>query len=165
MCSLNERSAGSSRVFKGIESDILPDGCSITPMRFCAGFDFRVASVHGQFRMDRASQTERIVRAVRNPFVTILRRITGRQLLRRPGDEVDVEEYPDGLRQPRRCRRDRSVKSLAPRSQRLALVSARPGTGLHVGVDPDARSTSEMEPCAMGRLPSREKVASAGPCP
>jgi DNA polymerase (family 10) len=56
-----------------------------------ARFDFVVASVHSRFRMDEARQTERIVRAAANPFTTILGHMTGRQLLRRPGYEVDVE--------------------------------------------------------------------------
>jgi DNA polymerase (family X) len=45
-------------------------------------FDFVVASVHGRFNMDRASQTERIICAVSNPYTTILGHMTGRQLLR-----------------------------------------------------------------------------------
>ena len=51
-----------------------------------------LASEHGELRMDSAAQTERIVSAVRNPFVTILGHVTGRQLLRRPGYDVDVEK-------------------------------------------------------------------------
>ena len=54
-------------------------------------FDFVVASVHSRFNLDREAQTARIVRAVANPFTTILGHMTGRQLLRRPGYEVDIE--------------------------------------------------------------------------
>ena len=82
---LNKRFAGDFRIFKGIESDILPDGSLDYPADVLRRFDFIVASVHGQFRMDRAAQTERILRAVR-------KHMTGRQLLRRPGYEVDVEK-------------------------------------------------------------------------
>lgn len=65
-------------------------------------FDFIVASVHGQFRMESATQTARILSAVRNPFVTVLGHMTGRQLLRRPGYEKD----PCRLRKARRGGRD-----------------------------------------------------------
>ena len=41
-----------------------------------------VASVHGQFRKNKQEQTARILRAVANPYVTILGHMTGRQLLR-----------------------------------------------------------------------------------
>jgi DNA polymerase (family 10) len=54
-------------------------------------FDFVVASVHSRFRLDPKEQTSRIVKAVANPRTTILGHMTGRQLLRRPGYEVDIE--------------------------------------------------------------------------
>ena len=53
-------------------------------------FDFVVASVHSRFKLDRKTQTERILRAVKNPYTTILGHMTGRQLFRRPGYEVDI---------------------------------------------------------------------------
>ena len=83
--------AMSFRVFKGIESDILADGCLDYPDEILSRFDFVVASVHGQFRKDRASQTERTSRALSKPHTTNSGHMTGRQLLRRPGYDVDVE--------------------------------------------------------------------------
>ena len=85
-------SATEFRIFKGIESDILADGSLDYPDEVLASFDFVVASVHGRFKLSRKEQTERIVRAVQNPYTTILGHMTGRQLLRRPGYEVDVEK-------------------------------------------------------------------------
>ena len=42
--------------------------------------------------MDREAQTERLLRAVANPFTTILGHMTGRQLPRRRGYAIDVEK-------------------------------------------------------------------------
>ena len=56
-----------------------------------ATFNFAVASVHSRFKVDRKTQTERILRAVANPHTTILGHMTGRQLLRRPGYDIDIE--------------------------------------------------------------------------
>jgi DNA polymerase (family X) len=89
---LNAGYGGSFRVFKGIESDILLDGALDYPDEILQRFDFVVASVHSRFRLDRKTQTERIIRAVENPYTTILGHMTGRLLLRRPGYEVDIEE-------------------------------------------------------------------------
>ena len=75
---LNGSLGAGFRIFKGIESDILPDGSLDYPDDVLHRFDFIVASVHGQFRLDRAAQTKRIVRAVSNPLVTILGHMTGR---------------------------------------------------------------------------------------
>ena len=69
----------------------LADGSLDYPDEVLAQFDFVVASVHGRFKLDRKEQTERILRAVSNPHTTILGHMTGRQLLRRPGYEVDIE--------------------------------------------------------------------------
>src|SRR5205814_794457 len=89
---LNAEYAGQFRVFKGIESDIRTDGSLDYPEEVLQRFDFVVASVHSGFRADAAAQTARIVRAVSNPHTTILGHMTGRQLLRRNGYEVDLEE-------------------------------------------------------------------------
>ena len=88
---LNRRDGKSFRVFKGIESDILADGSLDYPNEVLANFDFVIASVHGRFALGREQQTLRILRAVENPFTTILGHMTGRQLLRRPGYDVDIE--------------------------------------------------------------------------
>jgi DNA polymerase (family 10) len=86
---LNKRYGKSFRILKGIESDILADGSLDYSDDVLERFDFVVASVHGRFKLDHQTQT-RIIRAVENPFTTILGHVTGRQLLRRPGYEVDI---------------------------------------------------------------------------
>ena len=88
---LNADYAGDFRIFKGIKSDILPTDRSTIPTRLLKSFDVVIASVHGQFRKDRAAQTERILRAVANPRTTILGGIDRKAILRRPGYEIDVE--------------------------------------------------------------------------
>jgi DNA polymerase (family 10) len=88
---LNASFAGRLHIFKGIESDILPDGSLDYPDEVLRRFDFIIGSIHGQFRLDRTAQTERLVHAASNPFVTIIGHMTGRQLLRRPGYDVDIE--------------------------------------------------------------------------
>ena len=88
---LNRRFRGGFRILKGIESDILADGSLDYPAEVLARFDFVVASVHGRFRLDRDEQTKTHHRRRFNPYTTILGHLTGRQLLRRPGYDVDVE--------------------------------------------------------------------------
>ena len=78
-------------VFRGTEADILPDGSIDYGDDFLAGFDFVIASVHSAFRLPRAEQTARLVRAVRNPRVTMLGHPTGRLLLARAGFDVDMD--------------------------------------------------------------------------
>jgi DNA polymerase (family X) len=81
----------SMTIFKGIESDILPDGSLDYPQGVLKQFDFVIASIHSHMDMDRATMTDRIIKAIRNPFTTILGHPTGRVLLARRPYEVDME--------------------------------------------------------------------------
>ncbi|EAX48505.1 PHP C-terminal domain protein [Thermosinus carboxydivorans Nor1] len=79
-------------ILAGIESDILPDGSLDYPDEVLAEFDFVIASVHSAFRLSEAEMTRRIVRAMENPYVTMLGHPTGRILLARDGYALDMEE-------------------------------------------------------------------------
>jgi len=79
------------RVFKSIESDILVDGSLDYEDRVLEKFDFVIASVHSRFALSASEQTERVLRAIRNPFVKMLAHPTGRLLLARKGYEIDLE--------------------------------------------------------------------------
>lgn len=79
------------RILKGIEADILADGSIDYDDEILAGFDFVIASVHQCFGLDEEAMTERIVRAIRNPRVTMLGHMTGRLLLAREPYALDLE--------------------------------------------------------------------------
>ncbi len=74
----------------GIECDILPDGSMDLADDCLAELDVVVASVHSAFNQDEAQMTERLLRAVANPFVDIIGHPTGRILLRRNPYKLDV---------------------------------------------------------------------------
>ncbi len=77
-------------ILKGIESDILSGGSLDYPDEILSGFDFIVSSIHSQFTLSYAAQTTRLIKAVQNPFTTILGHPTGRLLLRRPSYDFDM---------------------------------------------------------------------------
>jgi putative hydrolase len=70
--------AGTFRLLKGIEVDILDDGSLDQTEEMLGKLDLRVASVHSKLRMDKAPMTKRMVNAVHNPFVNVLGHCTGR---------------------------------------------------------------------------------------
>jgi len=78
-------------ILKGSEVDILADGSLDYPDEVLEQLDYVVASVHSLFNLSKEAQTERLVRAVSHPLVTILGHATGRLLLRRPSYEVDID--------------------------------------------------------------------------
>jgi DNA polymerase (family X) len=86
---LNQEMEGFT-VFKGIESDILPDGSLDYEGSILKEFDFVVASVHSHFTMSREEMTQRVIKAMRNPYTTILAHPTGRLLLAREPYAIDM---------------------------------------------------------------------------
>ena len=82
-------------IFKGIESDILNDGSLDYPDEILQRFDFIVASVHSNLKMDREKATARVIKAVENPYTTILGHPTGRLLLSRKGYDLDFKKVID----------------------------------------------------------------------
>ena len=79
-------------IFKGIECDILPDGSLDYPDETLSSFDFVIASIHSNFQMPEGEMTQRIIRAIQNPYVTMLGHPTGRLLLSREGYVFDLRK-------------------------------------------------------------------------
>ncbi len=82
-------------IFKGIESDILPDGSLDYDADTLERFDFVVGSIHSSFHLKRDEQEARIIKAMDNPCMTMLGHPTGRLLLSRDGYEIDMRTIID----------------------------------------------------------------------
>ncbi|SET69112.1 DNA polymerase (family 10) [Natronincola peptidivorans] len=78
-------------IFKGIESDILPDGSLDYDDEVLAAFDYVIASVHSHFNLDKQDMTKRLMKAIENKHTTILGHPTGRLLLSRKAYDLDLE--------------------------------------------------------------------------
>jgi DNA polymerase (family 10) len=92
---LNEEFAGRLHILKGTECDILKDGVLDYADDVLAELDFVVASIHSNFNLSPAEQTERMIRAISNPYVDIIGHPTGRILLGRAGYTLDMEAVID----------------------------------------------------------------------
>jgi DNA polymerase (family 10) len=79
------------RVLRGIEADILADGRLDYDAELLAQFDYVIGSIHSRFGMDGPAMTERVLRALDDPFLTILAHPTGRLLLSREPYAIDVD--------------------------------------------------------------------------
>ena len=91
---LNKKITG-FHIFKGIESDILNDGSLDYPDEILQRFDFIVASVHSNLKMEKEKATARVIKAIENPYTTILGHPTGRLLLSRKGYDLDFKKVID----------------------------------------------------------------------
>ena len=83
------------RILKGIESDILSSGELDYSEDVLKSFDFIVASIHSNLRMEEPKATARLIKAIENPYTTILGHPTGRLLLSRPGYPIDHKKIID----------------------------------------------------------------------
>jgi DNA polymerase (family 10) len=131
--------AGKLRIFKGIESDILPDGRLDYDEETLALFDYVVASVHSSFQLSEADQTARIVRAVSHPKVRILGHPTGRLLLARDPYAVNLSAVFAA------CAAHGTAVEINASPHRLDLdwreIRAAREAGCRFSINPDAHST------------------------
>jgi DNA polymerase (family 10) len=138
---LNKKLKG-FRVFKGTECDLLADGSLDYDDELLATFDYVVASVHTHFNQPREEMTERIVRALKNPHVTMLGHATGRLLLRREGYAVDLEKVLQTAAQ------EGKMVEINAHPQRLDLdwvhVKRAKALGVKLVINPDAHSTGDL---------------------
>jgi DNA polymerase (family 10) len=134
---------GRIRIFPGIEVDILGDGEMDLANETLAQMDVVIASVHSLFSQPLEQMTERVLRAIENPYVRILGHPTGRLLLRREAYAIDIAQvirraaelgvavehnaYPDRL-------------DLCDRDLRMAKEA-----GCKISINTDSHHTSHME--------------------
>jgi DNA polymerase (family X) len=130
------------QVFKGTECDILPDGSMDYPDDLLATFDYVVASVHSHFGQTKEEMTARIIKAVRNPHVTMLGHATGRLLLTRDGYQVDLEAVLQ------EAARHGTMVEINAQPSRLDLdwvhCKRAKALGVMLVINPDAHSTGEL---------------------
>lgn len=92
---LNTSFGNGFTILKGIESDILNDGSLDYPEEILKTFDFVVASIHSGLKMNEEKATARLIKAIENPYTTILGHPTGRLLLARGGYPIDHKKIID----------------------------------------------------------------------
>jgi DNA polymerase (family 10) len=80
------------RVLKGLEASILEDGRLGATDALLKEADLVMGVLDSHLEWDRAPQTQRVLRALDQPWLTILAHPTGRILGGRPGAEFDMEQ-------------------------------------------------------------------------
>ncbi len=126
----------------GTEVDILKDGTLDYEDGLLAELDFVVASVHTSFRISEEAQTQRIIRAMNNPYVRTVGHPTGRILNRRDPYEVDVS------RLIREAAATNTALELNSYPDRLDLsvpyVREAIGAGVRLTIDTDAHDETAL---------------------
>ncbi len=140
-------------ILHGLEVDILADGSLDLSDEALAELDFVIASVHTETRMDPAAMTERLLRALANPFVTILGHPTGRLLSGKAGYSFDVE------RVARAATANDTWIEINANGHRLdlspALARRAYAAGARFAIDPDAHTPEGLFDVTLGERVAR----------
>ena len=127
------------KILKGIESDILGDGALDYSDDVLATFDYVVASVHSNLTMSLEKATARLLKAIENPYTTILGHPTGRLLLSRDGYPIDYKAIIDA------CAEHNVIMEINASPWRLDLDWRWVGycleKGVKLSINPDAHHT------------------------
>jgi DNA polymerase (family 10) len=142
------------RIFCGIESDILSDGSLDYPESILKQLDFVIGSIHSKLSMSPGEATTRLIKAIRNPYLTIMGHISGRLLLSREGYGYDEEKVLAAL-----CE-ERVVLEHNCNPHRLdpdwPLLKRAAQKGIRVALSPDAHSAQGLSDIEYGAIMARK---------
>jgi len=145
---VNEEMEGRIRVFAGIEVDILQDGSLDLKDETLAQMDVVIGSIHSAFNLPAEEQTERLLRAVENPYLRILGHPTGRKVLKRDPYPFDMDKVL------RKCAElGVAVEhNAAPARADLSDLNLRKAKslGCKISVNTDAHSLEDMDKMRFG---------------
>lgn len=142
------------KIFKSIESDILNDGNLDYTDNILSTFDLIIASVHSNLKMPEEKATARLLKAIENPYTTILGHMTGRLLLSRKGYPVDHKKIIDA------CAANHVVIELNAHPRRLdidwSFIQAALEKNVLISIDPDAHTIEGYDDCRYGVLAAQK---------
>lgn len=150
------------KIFKGIESDILADGSLDYEEEILVQFDFIIASVHANLKMDKQKATTRLIKAIENPYTSILGHPTGRLLLSREGYPIDHEAVIDA------CATYNVAIELNANPYRLDLdwtwIPYALEKGVLISINPDAHSKEGIKDIHYGVKVARKGALTPDMC-
>jgi DNA polymerase (family 10) len=141
------------RVFAGIEVDILADGALDLSDDVLAQLDVVIGSVHSAFNQEPQQMTDRLLRAIGNPYLAVVGHPTGRILLRRDAYPFDMEAILNA------AKKNKVAMELNAFPDRLDLCDRHlrmaKERGVKIVINTDSHHTSHMEKIKYGVLQAR----------
>lgn len=135
-------------LLKSSEVDILEDGSLDWPDSVLKELDCTVCAIHHKFNLPRKKQTERILRAMDNPYFNILAHPSGRLINRRDPYGTDLQKILEAAKK-RGC-----FVELNAQPQRLDITDdgclMAKELGVKISIATDAHSASGLENMRLG---------------
>ena len=142
------------KIFKSIECDILNDGSMDYADKILTTFDLVIASVHSNLKMNEEKAMMRLMKAIENPYTTILGHMTGRLLLSRNGYPVDHKKIIDT------CAANHVVIELNAHPRRLDIdwkyIDYALQKNVLISIDPDAHYLEGFDDVKYGTLAAQK---------
>ena len=130
-------------LFAGLECDILNSGQLDFPDTVLKELDFVIVSIHRSFNLDEKTMTKRLIRAIENPYTTMVGHLTGRLLLKRDPYKVNITKVIDA------CIANHKIMELNAHPMRLdmdwRLWRKARDKGLKCSINPDAHRMSDLD--------------------
>jgi DNA polymerase (family 10) len=141
------------KIFAGIEVDILADGELDLSDSVLEQMDVVIASVHSHFNQEPQKMTERLLRAIANPHVSIVGHPTGRLLLRRDAYDFDMDAVLKAAAKHHVAMELNSYPDRLDLSDlHLRMAKER---GVKIVINTDSHHTSHLEKIKYGVLQAR----------
>jgi DNA polymerase (family X) len=141
-------------IFKSIECDIRVSGDLDYETSLLKKFDLLIVSIHQLLKMEEEKATKRLIKAIENPYTTILGHMTGRMLLIRRGYPVNFKKVIDA------CAANGVVIEINTNPYRLDMdwshIPYALSKGVMISVNPDAHSIKEIDNIRWGIAAARK---------
>jgi DNA polymerase (family 10) len=140
-------------ILKSIESDILVDGSLDYDPAVLSSFDIVIASVHSMLKMDEDKATNRLIKAIENPYTNILGHLSGRLLLSRKSYPLDMVKIIDA------CAANHVAIELNANPHRLdidaAWIAYCMARDVKISINPDAHHINGIKDIKYGIYAAR----------
>ena len=131
------------KIFSGVECDILKNGNLDYDDSILSQLDYSVASVHSSFSLTEKEMTKRVIKAIENPFVTMIGHLTGRLLLIRKPYDINVSKIIDA------CAENNTIIEINANPRRLDMDwrwwKHAKDKGVKCSINPDAHKIEHFQ--------------------
>ena len=139
----NDRNNNELTIFSGVECDILKDGSLDYNESVLSQLDYCIASVHSSFSMTENEMTQRVIKAIESPHVTMIGHLTGRLLLLRKPYDINVSKIIDA------CAKNNTIIEINANPRRLDMDwrwwKKAKDKGVKCSINPDAHKIEHFQ--------------------
>jgi len=156
---LNQKYKNKIRILKGAEVNIQKDGKLDISDEVLSKLDFVGAAIHTHFNLPKSVQTERLIKAMQNPYVDCIFHPTGRVINKRPPYEIDIDKVIE------EAKKTNTILEIDAYPDRLDLkdehIKKCIEKGIKLVIDSDAHSFLHYQYLDLGVSQARRGFATA----